>query len=184
VTSGESKAAHPSGILGVLAVSAADYTMRRTLAIPAVPVLKHDRCLPSRRRPYVLAAVATTLPLMLVACTVQRIGCATFPVGFGIQPRRVPLTRVPGAIALMSAAGLCALWVLAESRGLGAVVAALVLAAATTAGGLPAQHGCTAGYGVGAMVLAFAILASLLVRGGLRRAPVPAVAPTAGSVEQ
>jgi MFS family permease len=50
----------------------------------------------------VLAALATTLPVMLVARTLQGVGGATFPLGFGIIRDEFPLSRVPGAIALMS----------------------------------------------------------------------------------
>jgi EmrB/QacA subfamily drug resistance transporter len=49
-----------------------------------------------------LAALATTLPLMIVARTIQGLGGAIFPLAFGIVRDEFPRERVAGAIALIS----------------------------------------------------------------------------------
>ena len=49
-----------------------------------------------------LAALATSLPLMIVARTTQGLGGAIFPLAFGIIRDEFPRHRVAGAIALIS----------------------------------------------------------------------------------
>src|SRR2546423_12922166 len=49
-----------------------------------------------------LAAVVTSLPLMIVARTIQGLGGAIFPLAFGIIRDEFPRERVAGAIALVS----------------------------------------------------------------------------------
>jgi EmrB/QacA subfamily drug resistance transporter len=49
-----------------------------------------------------LAAVVTTLPLMIAARTIQGLGGAIFPLSFGIIRDEFPRPRVAGSIALMS----------------------------------------------------------------------------------
>jgi EmrB/QacA subfamily drug resistance transporter len=49
-----------------------------------------------------LAAVVTTLPLMIVARSIQGLGGAIFPLAFGIVRDEFPPERVAGAIALIS----------------------------------------------------------------------------------
>ena len=49
-----------------------------------------------------LAAVATTLPVMIVARTIQGLGGAIFPLAFGIVRDEFPRERVAGGIALIS----------------------------------------------------------------------------------
>jgi MFS family permease len=67
-----------------------------------------------------LAALATTLPVMLVARTIQGLGGAIFPLAFGIIRDEFPRERVAGAIALVS--GL-----LGIGGGLGIVLAGPIL---------------------------------------------------------
>jgi EmrB/QacA subfamily drug resistance transporter len=67
-----------------------------------------------------LAALVTSLPLMIVARTIQGIGGAIFPLAFGILRDELPRERVAGAIALMS--GL-----LGIGGGLGIVLAGPIL---------------------------------------------------------
>src|SRR3954466_833675 len=50
-----------------------------------------------------LGAVVTTLPLMILARTIQGFGGAIFPLAFGIIRDEFPRERVAGAIGLMSA---------------------------------------------------------------------------------
>src|SRR4051795_6330034 len=49
-----------------------------------------------------LAAVVHTLPLMILARTIQGLGGAVFPLAFGIIRDEFPRERVASAIALMS----------------------------------------------------------------------------------
>jgi EmrB/QacA subfamily drug resistance transporter len=67
-----------------------------------------------------MAAVVTTLPLMIVARTIQGIGGAILPLSFGIARDEFPRERVAGAIALIS--GL-----LGVGGGLGIVLAGPIL---------------------------------------------------------
>jgi EmrB/QacA subfamily drug resistance transporter len=69
----------------------------------------------------VLAAVATALPTMIVARTIQGLGGAIFPLAFGIVRDELPRERVAGGIALVS--GL-----LGVGGGLGIVLAGPILA--------------------------------------------------------
>ena len=68
-----------------------------------------------------LAALATTLPVMIVARTIQGLGGAIFPLAFGIVRDEFPRERVAGGIALIS--GL-----LGVGGGLGIVLAGPILA--------------------------------------------------------
>jgi EmrB/QacA subfamily drug resistance transporter len=67
-----------------------------------------------------LAAVATSLPLMIVARTIQGFGGAIFPLAFGIIRDEFPRERVAGAIALVSG-------ILGIGGGLGIVLAGPIL---------------------------------------------------------
>jgi EmrB/QacA subfamily drug resistance transporter len=68
-----------------------------------------------------LAAVATTLPVMIAARAVQGLGGAIFPLAFGIIRDEFPRERVAGGIALIS--GL-----LGIGAGLGIILAGPILA--------------------------------------------------------
>ena len=68
-----------------------------------------------------LAALATTLPVMIAARTIQGLGGAIFPLAFGIVRDEFPRERVAGGIALIS--GL-----LGVGGGLGIVLAGPILA--------------------------------------------------------
>ena len=68
-----------------------------------------------------LAALATTLPVMIAARTIQGLGGAIFPLSFGIIRDEFPRDRVRGGIALIS--GL-----LGIGGGLGIVLAGPILA--------------------------------------------------------
>ena len=68
-----------------------------------------------------IAALATTLPVMIGARTVQGLGGAIFPLAFGIIRDEFPRERVAGGIALVS--GL-----LGVGGGLGIVLAGPILA--------------------------------------------------------
>ena len=67
-----------------------------------------------------LAALVHTLPLMIVARTVQGLGGAIFPLAFGIVRDEFPRERVAGAIALISG-------ILGIGGGLGIVLAGPIL---------------------------------------------------------
>ena len=67
-----------------------------------------------------LAALATTLPVLIAARTIQGIGGAMFPLAFGIIRDEFPRERVAGGIALIS--GL-----LGIGGGLGIVLAGPIL---------------------------------------------------------
>ena len=67
-----------------------------------------------------LAALATSLPLMILARTIQGLGGAIFPLAFGILRDEFPPQRVAGGIALVS--GL-----LGIGGGLGIVLAGPIL---------------------------------------------------------
>jgi EmrB/QacA subfamily drug resistance transporter len=67
-----------------------------------------------------LAAVVTSLPLMIVARTIQGLGGAIFPLAFGIVRDEFPRERVAGAIALISG-------ILGIGGGLGIVLAGPIL---------------------------------------------------------
>jgi EmrB/QacA subfamily drug resistance transporter len=67
-----------------------------------------------------LAAVVTSLPLMIVARTIQGLGGAIFPLAFGIIRDEFPRERVAGAIALVSG-------ILGIGGGLGIVLAGPIL---------------------------------------------------------
>ena len=67
-----------------------------------------------------LAAVVHTLPLMVVARTIQGLGGAIFPLAFGIIRDEFPRERVASAIALMSG-------ILGIGGGLGIVLAGPIL---------------------------------------------------------
>jgi EmrB/QacA subfamily drug resistance transporter len=67
-----------------------------------------------------LAAVATTLPVMIGARTIQGLGGAIFPLAFGIVRDEFPRERVAGGIALIS--GL-----LGVGGGLGIILAGPIL---------------------------------------------------------
>jgi EmrB/QacA subfamily drug resistance transporter len=69
-----------------------------------------------------VAAVATTLPLMLVGRVIQGAGGAIFPLGFGIIRDEFPRERVPQGIALMSA-------IIGIGGGLGIVLAGPIVSA-------------------------------------------------------
>ena len=68
-----------------------------------------------------LAALATTLPVLILARTIQGVGGAVFPLAFGIIRDEFPRERVPGSIGLIS--GL-----LGIGGGLGIVLAGPILA--------------------------------------------------------
>ena len=68
-----------------------------------------------------VAAVATTLPVMIGARTIQGLGGAIFPLAFGIVRDEFPRERVAGGIALIS--GL-----LGVGGGLGIILAGPILA--------------------------------------------------------
>ena len=63
-----------------------------------------------------LAAISTTLPVLIVARVIQGVGGGLFPLAFGIVRDRFPEDRVPGAIGLISST-------LAFGGGLGVVLA-------------------------------------------------------------
>jgi EmrB/QacA subfamily drug resistance transporter len=67
-----------------------------------------------------LAAVVSSLPLMIVARTIQGLGGAIFPLAFGILRDELPRERVAGAIALVSG-------ILGIGGGLGIVLAGPIL---------------------------------------------------------
>ena len=67
-----------------------------------------------------LAAVVTTLPLMILARSIQGVGGAIFPLAFGIVRDEFPPERVAGAIALISG-------ILGIGGGLGIVLAGPIL---------------------------------------------------------
>src|SRR3954466_14148427 len=67
-----------------------------------------------------LAAVVTSLPLMIVARTIQGLGGALFPLAFGVLRDARPRERVAGAIALVSG-------ILGIGGGLGIVLAGPIL---------------------------------------------------------
>jgi EmrB/QacA subfamily drug resistance transporter len=67
-----------------------------------------------------LAAVVTSLPLMIVARTIQGLGGAIFPLAFGIIRDELPRERVAGGIALVSG-------ILGIGGGLGIVLAGPIL---------------------------------------------------------
>ncbi len=67
-----------------------------------------------------LAALVNTLPLMIVARTIQGLGGAIFPLAFGIVRDEFPPERVAGAIALISG-------ILGIGGGLGIVLAGPIL---------------------------------------------------------
>jgi EmrB/QacA subfamily drug resistance transporter len=67
-----------------------------------------------------LAAVVTTLPLMILARTIQGVGGAIFPLAFGIVRDEFPRERIAGAIALISG-------ILGIGGGLGIVLAGPIL---------------------------------------------------------
>jgi EmrB/QacA subfamily drug resistance transporter len=67
-----------------------------------------------------LAALVHTLPLMIVARTIQGLGGAVFPLAFGIVRDEFPRERVAGAIALISG-------ILGIGGGLGIVLAGPIL---------------------------------------------------------
>src|SRR6202047_1272634 len=67
-----------------------------------------------------LAALVTSLPLLIVARTIQGLGGAIFPLAFGIIRDELPRERVAGGIALVS--GL-----LGIGGGLGIVLAGPIL---------------------------------------------------------
>jgi EmrB/QacA subfamily drug resistance transporter len=67
-----------------------------------------------------LAALVSSLPLMIVARTIQGLGGAIFPLAFGILRDELPRERVAGAIALVSG-------ILGIGGGLGIVLAGPIL---------------------------------------------------------
>jgi MFS family permease len=67
-----------------------------------------------------LAAVATTLPVLIAARTIQGLGGAVYPLTFGIIRDEFPRERVAGAIALVSS-------LLGIGGGLGIVLAGPIL---------------------------------------------------------
>ena len=67
-----------------------------------------------------LGAVVSSLPLMIVARTIQGLGGAIFPLAFGIIRDEFPRERVAGAIALISG-------ILGIGGGLGIVLAGPIL---------------------------------------------------------
>ncbi len=67
-----------------------------------------------------MAALVTTLPLMILARTIQGLGGAIFPLAFGIVRDEFPRERVAGAIALISG-------ILGIGGGLGIVLAGPIL---------------------------------------------------------
>ena len=67
-----------------------------------------------------LAALVSSLPLMIVARTIQGLGGAIFPLAFGIVRDEFPRERVAGAIALISG-------ILGIGAGLGIVLAGPIL---------------------------------------------------------
>ena len=68
-----------------------------------------------------LAALATTLPVIIAARAIQGLGGAIFPLAFGIVRDEFPRERVAGGIALIS--GL-----LGIGAGLGIILAGPILA--------------------------------------------------------
>src|ERR1700724_2881569 len=67
-----------------------------------------------------LAAPVTSLPLLIVARTIQGLGGAIFPLAFGIIRDELPRERVAGAIALVSG-------ILGIGGGLGIVLGGPIL---------------------------------------------------------
>jgi EmrB/QacA subfamily drug resistance transporter len=67
-----------------------------------------------------LAALVTSLPLMIAARSIQGLGGAVFPLAFGILRDELPRERVAGAIALVSG-------ILGIGGGLGIVLAGPIL---------------------------------------------------------
>jgi MFS family permease len=67
-----------------------------------------------------IAALATTLPVMLVGRVIQGVGGAIFPLAFGIIRDEFPAQRVAGAIGVMSA-------ILGAGAGAGIVLAGPIL---------------------------------------------------------
>jgi len=67
-----------------------------------------------------VAAVATSLPLLIVGRTIQGLGAAVYPLAFGIIRDEFPRERVAGAIALVAA-------LLGIGGGLGIVIAGPIL---------------------------------------------------------
>ena len=66
-----------------------------------------------------LAGLASTLPVLIVARNIQGVAGGIFPLSFGIVRDEFPAERVPGSIGLMSA-------ILGVGGGLGLVVGGLI----------------------------------------------------------
>ena len=66
-----------------------------------------------------LAALASTLPVLIVARIIQGVAGGIFPLSFGIVRDKFPAERVAGSIGLMSA-------ILGVGGGLGLVVGGLI----------------------------------------------------------
>ena len=64
-----------------------------------------------------LAALATTLPVMIGARTIQGLGGAIFPLAFGIIRDEFPRERVAGGIALISGSARDRRWARDRPRG-------------------------------------------------------------------
>jgi MFS family permease len=67
-----------------------------------------------------LAAVANSLPVLIVARVIQGIGGGIFPLAFSIMRDELPRDRVPGSIGLMSS-------ILGIGSGFGLVIGALIV---------------------------------------------------------
>ena len=81
---------------------------------------RSSSCSPASARGTLLAALATSLPVMIGARTIQGLGGAIFPLAFGIIRDEFPRERVAGGIALIS--GL-----LGVGAGLGIILAGPIL---------------------------------------------------------
>jgi MFS family permease len=117
---GNDLGADPVGLTWIL-------TVWLITAAVATPLLGRAGDLIGRRRMFllalgavavgsVLAAVAPTLGIMLLARVLQGLGGAVFPLGFGLVRDAFPATRVPAVIGALSA-------IMAVGSGLGTVIA-------------------------------------------------------------
>ncbi len=144
-------------------------------AAVATPLLGRAGDLIGRRRMFllalasvavgcVLAALAPTLGVLLIARVLQGLGGAVFPLGFGLVRDVFPANRVPSTIGALSA-------ILAVGSGLGTVIAGPVAAAV----GWRALFALPLVLTLVGLVITFRFMGESARQPGLRLNPVAAV---------
>lgn len=99
---------HPNLTLAVLALGGLAYALLSSAVVPALPTMREDLGTSETGitwllTGYLLAAVSSSLALLIAARFIQGVGGGIFPLAYGIVRDEFPPEKVAGGIGMLSA---------------------------------------------------------------------------------